>query len=195
MDRVSEFNSHIDAADALAAYFRVDQGRTITRVDALRCLVKFVRSQAQLAALSKGATGRRMTAAEVFDTYGPDTMREVMVEGSVSLIEATQEPAVTLRERREALNLTADDVAAYLRTTVETVEKAELRAASRPSATWNASRRCLASTNIGWVSVAREAIQACRRRSTRWPTRCMARAPIRQPRWRSPRPPGSWHDS
>lgn len=72
---------------------------------------EFVRSQVQIARAEDGGTGRRITAQEALAIYGFDNLAKVARENSAILVEDRDEPSRTLRNRREALNLTRKDVA------------------------------------------------------------------------------------
>jgi Zn-dependent peptidase ImmA (M78 family)/transcriptional regulator with XRE-family HTH domain len=66
---------------------------------------EFVRSQLQLAEKTERATGRTLSAAEALLAYGIDMLCDVMEKGSALLISGRDEPARTIRLRREALGL------------------------------------------------------------------------------------------
>lgn len=72
---------------------------------------EFVRSQVQIARAEDGGTGRRITAQEALTVYGFENLAKVAIENSAILVEERDEPSRTLRNRREALNLTHKDVA------------------------------------------------------------------------------------
>src|SRR5438128_11516865 len=65
----------------------------------------FVRSQVQIAEDSERATGHRMSAPEALYYYGWDLLARIAEEGSAPLVSKPDEPATTLRARRNALNL------------------------------------------------------------------------------------------
>ena len=71
----------------------------------------FVRGQDHLSLDKEEAKGRRLTAAEALDAYGLDLLEEVLDYGSAILPASEDEPAATLRSRRQALGLSLDDVA------------------------------------------------------------------------------------
>jgi len=87
--------------------------------------VKFVRSQLQLAHASPEATGRILTAVEALKIFGWETLRKVGLERSATLLKSHQEPAYTLRARREQLGLSVDDVARRIRISSEEIELIE----------------------------------------------------------------------
>lgn len=64
---------------------------------------EFVRSQDHLAFFSEGATGRRLSAWEAYDTFGMDCLREAHEYGSAVLVSASDEPGISLRHQREYL--------------------------------------------------------------------------------------------
>lgn len=71
---------------------------------------KYVRSQVQLAIASEQAKGRKITAKEALDLYGLDILEKVAVDGSAPLVNSRDEPANTLRRRREDLKLDIRDI-------------------------------------------------------------------------------------
>ena len=85
----------------------------------------FVRSQDHLARLSPSSTGRRLSAWEVFHAFGMDVIREVAEYGSAILPKTADEPAATIRTRREALGLTKENLSKASRVHLSVVEDAE----------------------------------------------------------------------
>ncbi len=85
----------------------------------------FVRSQAQLAEDSPEATGRRLSAWEALLTFGLPKLLEVFERGGAILSSMVDEPARTLRNRRESLGLPVTRVAAAAGLTEKEVEDAE----------------------------------------------------------------------
>jgi transcriptional regulator with XRE-family HTH domain len=85
----------------------------------------FVRGQAQVAAYKAGATGVQMTAHQVFRAFGFEALVEIAREGSFQLVPARDEPARTLRARREALGLNARQVARFAGLTESQITQAE----------------------------------------------------------------------
>lgn len=71
----------------------------------------YVRSIDQLAEASADAKGRRLTAAEAFDAYGWDVLRQVHEEGAALLATSVQSAGAALRRRRDLLGLTHRSVA------------------------------------------------------------------------------------
>jgi Zn-dependent peptidase ImmA (M78 family)/transcriptional regulator with XRE-family HTH domain len=87
--------------------------------------VTFVRGQIQLAPYSESATGRVLGALEALRAFGWDLLLQAMREGSVPLISSPQEPATTLRSRREELGLSLEQLAKRSGISVNTLQNAE----------------------------------------------------------------------
>ncbi|MHB9072525.1 MAG: ImmA/IrrE family metallo-endopeptidase [Desulfobaccales bacterium] len=85
----------------------------------------FVRSQDHLGVYRKGATGRKLTAWEALNAFGFDLLLKAKEKGGVALVADGCEPARTLKARREALNLTPEDLARSGKITAENVLRAE----------------------------------------------------------------------
>lgn len=85
----------------------------------------YVRSQAQVAPYRAGATGLRMNAIQVLQLFGQDALRAVIDEGSFQITSARDEPAKTLRARREQLGLNEGQLARAAALTAANVAKAE----------------------------------------------------------------------
>lgn len=64
---------------------------------------EFVRSQAMLAVASPNAKGRRFSASEALDAFGFEILLAAVSEGQVALVPNREEPAKTLKGRREEL--------------------------------------------------------------------------------------------
>jgi len=62
---------------------------------------EFVRSQVQIAPASDAAMGRRLTASEALEVFGWDVLVRAVEDGACTLITDPDEPAKTLRRRRE----------------------------------------------------------------------------------------------
>jgi Zn-dependent peptidase ImmA (M78 family)/transcriptional regulator with XRE-family HTH domain len=73
----------------------------------------FVRSQDHLALNSIGAKGHVLTAWEVYQNYGIETINEVFEEGSAILADSIDEPSASFKKRREQLGLSVTDIASY----------------------------------------------------------------------------------
>jgi Zn-dependent peptidase ImmA (M78 family) len=70
----------------------------------------FVRSQDQLSEYTGPETGRRFSAWEALQTFGIKVLREVVEHGSAILPLTADEPAKTLRTRRENLGFSEDEL-------------------------------------------------------------------------------------
>ena len=80
-----------------------ERARTSSRI--------FVRSEVQLAEYTPDATGRQLSAWEALQSFSMDILKEVFEYGSAILRTAIDEPAETLRSRRESLDVTIPDLA------------------------------------------------------------------------------------
>ena len=87
--------------------------------------VRFVRSQDELALWNSLSQGRVFKAKEALERFGAIRLQQVWEEGSAILPPTAMEPAKTLRERREALGLTQDELARYTKVPVGTIARAE----------------------------------------------------------------------
>ena len=85
----------------------------------------YVRGQAQVARYRAGATGLRMNAAQVLRVFGYDALKAVADEGSFQITSARDEPAQTLRARREQLGLDQRRLASAADLTPSKVARAE----------------------------------------------------------------------
>lgn len=85
----------------------------------------FVRSQLQVAEDNPEATGHRLTAYEVWRTFGLDALRRIAEEGSCPIIQKTGEPSRTLKTRRGDLNLQTRPVANAAGVSEDYVKRAE----------------------------------------------------------------------
>lgn len=92
----------------------------------------FVRSQVQIAEDSERATGHRLVAQEALRLFGYDILARIAEDGAVPLITNPDEPAATIRERRNALGLTTAQVARRAGLSEATVIKAEKSGAVSP---------------------------------------------------------------
>lgn len=72
---------------------------------------QFVRSQDHLSLWKEGAKGRILSALQAFDAFGFPKLIEAVEFGTAVLPPDQSEPATTLKTRREALGLTAENVA------------------------------------------------------------------------------------
>jgi len=85
----------------------------------------FVRSQLQIAEDNPKATGHRLTAYEVWKTFGLDVLKRIADEGSCPIIQMADEPSRTLKGRRNDLNLSTRRVALTAGISEELVERSE----------------------------------------------------------------------
>lgn len=86
----------------------------------------FVRSQLQLAFDSPNAKGRRLSALEALRTFGWEILRRVGEEQSAPLLSSIQEPARTLKNRRNELGLAIRAVARQARVAEQEVLNSEM---------------------------------------------------------------------
>ena len=93
---------------------------------------RFVRSQIQLAPYSEGAKGRILNSIQAFRLFGWEILHNSMVEGSASLIRSPNEPSATLRERREELGISVENLAKRVRISSETLSQLESRGKKSP---------------------------------------------------------------
>lgn len=87
--------------------------------------VIFVRSQDELDFYRDGATGRTFTAREALAVFGFVRLKQIVDEGSSILASTKDEPARTLRQRRDALNLTQSNLARRLGMDLSRIASAE----------------------------------------------------------------------
>lgn len=85
----------------------------------------FVRSQDQLAEYTPAATGRKLSAWEALQAFGLEVLAEVFEYGSAILPATPEEPAATLRRRREDLGLSQQSLARQARVELKDVKDAE----------------------------------------------------------------------
>jgi Zn-dependent peptidase ImmA (M78 family)/transcriptional regulator with XRE-family HTH domain len=86
---------------------------------------KFVRGQIQIAPYSETATGRVLGALEALRAFGWDLLLQATLEGSAPLVSSPEEPATTLRTRREELGLTHERLAKRSGISVKMLHNAE----------------------------------------------------------------------
>ncbi|WP_320197097.1 XRE family transcriptional regulator [Agrobacterium rosae] len=86
---------------------------------------EYVRSQVQIALATPEAGGRRLSAVEALYTYGLRVLETVAENGAAPLIKTRDEPATTLRRRREDLKLDIKDVAKQTGLDVEVIKSLE----------------------------------------------------------------------
>jgi Zn-dependent peptidase ImmA (M78 family) len=71
----------------------------------------FVRSQVQVTFDSRQATGHRMTPYEVAEAFGETALAKIVEDGTFPIVKSPHEPARTLKQQRNTLGLTVDEVA------------------------------------------------------------------------------------
>lgn len=86
---------------------------------------EYVKSQVQIAFATPQATGRRISAQEALLIYGQAVLDTVAANGSAPLVKTRDEPANTLRRRREDLKLDVKDVARSAGVNVEILKGIE----------------------------------------------------------------------
>ena len=87
---------------------------------------RYVRSQDQIAEFNEGEpTGRVLTAWEVLKAFGEDILKRVAKNSSTSLVRERDEPAATLKLRREQLRLSVDDLKTLAGLETQEIEGAE----------------------------------------------------------------------
>lgn len=86
---------------------------------------RFVRSQGHLAFDNDHATGLRLSAWQALQAFGFEVLVEVLDYSNAILAVAPDEPAATLRQQRDALGLTHEDLASALRVDVRAIADAE----------------------------------------------------------------------
>jgi Zn-dependent peptidase ImmA (M78 family) len=96
-----------------------------TEASARLSVQEFFRSQDHLAPARVGATGRRMTAWEALQYFGFEKLEEAFEFGTAIIVSSAEEPAETLRKRRELLALERKDVARAAKVGEYDVEIAE----------------------------------------------------------------------
>jgi Zn-dependent peptidase ImmA (M78 family)/transcriptional regulator with XRE-family HTH domain len=94
--------------------------------------LSFVRSHMQLALDSPEATGRRLTALEALETFGPEALKRVIDEGGMGIVSDSREPARTIAERRTALRLSKRALATAANVTTDDITAAETPGAVVP---------------------------------------------------------------
>lgn len=87
--------------------------------------IMFVRSQSQLALDNPAAKGFRLTRHQAERAFGSDMVERVLDECVVSLVPSIQEPAQTLRARREHMGLRVEELAQAARLPASLVVDAE----------------------------------------------------------------------
>ena len=88
-------------------------------------LRQFVRGQTMLADASPNAKGRVLDASEALQMFGFEVLRRAIVDGQAAIVPDRNEPARTLKARREALGLPLDRFARILNLKPGQVAQAE----------------------------------------------------------------------
>ena len=109
----------------LDSLFGADSTGNTIKERALSSKRVFVRALDQIAEDSPQARGRRLGAREVFETYGPEILHTIGVDGAAILCEHPFAARRVLRERRDTLNLSQLAVARAANVPPHLVEKAE----------------------------------------------------------------------
>ena len=113
-----------DPIDIAAVFGGGLQGSSLEE-QAAHSTQKFVRSQLQITFDNELATGHRLTASEALNTFGWDVLKKVAEKGSCPLIASPDEPALTLKKRRDDLGLTTKQLAKQAGVREEVVARAE----------------------------------------------------------------------
>lgn len=87
---------------------------------------RFIRSQLQLARYSEQASGRVFRAPEALKIFGWPSLLKVAQDGAAPLISSPQEPAATLKRRREELGLSHDDLKKKTKVASKIIKAAEV---------------------------------------------------------------------
>lgn len=85
----------------------------------------YVRGQDHVGPDSAAATGIRMKYSDVLEYFGEDIFQEIEDYGSAIIRQDIREPARTLIEARELLGLSQAELAKSIRTTLESIQRAE----------------------------------------------------------------------
>lgn len=80
---------------------------------------EFVRSQVQIALANDRATGRKLSAREALDNFGPNILLELSHKNAVPLILKEGEPGKTIRSRRGEMSLSVEELARVAEVDVE----------------------------------------------------------------------------
>ncbi|CAO3379008.1 ImmA/IrrE family metallo-endopeptidase [Azospirillum argentinense] len=85
----------------------------------------FVRSEDHLAFDNQNATGRRLTAWEALNAFGLDALEEILDFGSAVIAVSNDEPANSIKTKREVLGISPRELAKVSDVTEEDVRSAE----------------------------------------------------------------------
>lgn len=128
----------------LELVFGIESRGTTPHARANTATVKFVRSQLQLAHATPNAKGRILTASEALEVFGWETLRRVGLERSAPLLNNHDEPSRTLRERREQLGLSVEEVARRIQLWPEEIKHIETSRTRSPIRTLEKLAQALA---------------------------------------------------
>lgn len=95
-------------ANLLTRVFGGDSSGDTAEARALSSRREFVRGQTMLAEASPSAKGRRLAASEALRIFGLEILRQAVDDGQAAIVPSKNEPAQTLRHRREELGLTVE---------------------------------------------------------------------------------------
>lgn len=118
--------------DELDLIFGIDSIGSTLEERARSSKKTFVRSQVQIAPASQNATGRVFSAFEILSTFGWDLLRLAVLEGAAPFISSPNEPAETLRKRREELGLSHERVSSRVGCTADEIARAETEGERTP---------------------------------------------------------------
>jgi Zn-dependent peptidase ImmA (M78 family) len=127
----------------------------------------FIRGQDHLAEYRTGLSGMLLSAWECFNTFGINTLFEVIEYGSAILPASPDEPSRTLREERERFGRTKEDQAKVTGLSTEEIDDAENPNTRSPIQIIKkiAQKLCLDERTLSFVPGAKgNALLACRLR-------------------------------
>jgi|GEM_PF-715864 len=85
----------------------------------------FLRSTGQLYLYQGVSRGRKLSAYEAFERFGINPLLETLTEGSSVIYGGRGEPGTTLKKRRIDLDISIDELAAYIHESPETLQNIE----------------------------------------------------------------------
>lgn len=118
--------NNMNNQDELHLFCELSKNNKLTDIKNLN--IKFVRSQNYISEYREGATGRQISAYEMATKYGDkiyDIISEIYDYGSAILQISKDEPAMSLKNAREALGLSIEQVANKLNLSIDSIEDAE----------------------------------------------------------------------
>lgn len=119
-------------AQVLSYIFGPDSRGSTSKERARTSSRSFIRSQDQLAVHRSKGTGRILTAFEALNAFGYKKLYEAVDHGSAILPSTREEPARTIRSRREDLGLTINQVARAAGVPPKAIADAEDEATTNP---------------------------------------------------------------